>query len=265
MPYTVGSQAETNYWPEYFWLTKKYGDSEKLHELRKRLWGQKSNPSDFFEWFFTVESHLAEFDSSRKATETYKTFVKTVSLLTESQDPYTARHQKKVSKLAEGIAQEMGLPADMIEGIRVAAMVHDTGKMSLPTEIVTKPGALTPFEFSIIKEHPRRGCEILKGIEFPWPTPEMVLQHHERLDGSGYPRGLKGDEIRLEARVLAVADVVEAISSCRPYRPGLGIEAALKEIDKHKGMFYDTEVAKACLRSVESDKRPYPQREKWDF
>jgi len=254
MPYTVGPQAETDYWPEYFWLTKEYGDSGKLHELRKSLWGQKSNPSDFFAWFSTVESHLAEFEPSRKATKPYRTFVKTVSLLTEFQDPYTARHQKKVSKLAEGIAQEMRLPADMIEGIRVAGMVHDMGKMSLPTEIVTKPGALTPFEFSIMKEHPRKGCEILKGIEFPWPTPEMVLQHHERLDGSGYPRGLEGGEIRLEARVLAVADVVEAISSSRAYRPGLGIEAAVVEIDEHKGVLYDSEVVRACLRFLESGK-----------
>ena len=263
MPYTVAPQTETDYWPEYFWLTKQYGDSGKLHELRKSLWGQKGNPSDFFEWFFTVESHLAEFDSSRRATETYKTFVKTVSLLTESQDPYTAKHQKKVAKLAQGIAKAMGLPADMIEGIRVAAMVHDMGKMSLPTEIVTKPGALTPFEVSIIKEHPRRGCEILKGVDFPWPTPETVLQHHERLDGSGYPQGLKGDEIRLEARVLAVADVVEAISGRRAYRPGLGIEAALKEIDKHKGLFYDTDVARACLRSLKGTKTF--TADQWEF
>ena len=144
----------------------------------------------------------------------------------------------------------MELPSDMIEGIRVAGSVHDMGKMSVPTEIVTKPGALTPFEFSVIKEHPQKGYEMLKGVEFPWPIPEIVLQHHERLDGSGYPRGLKGNEIRLEARVLAVADVVEAISSHRPYRPGLGIKAALKEIDKHKGVLYDIEVTKTCLRSM---------------
>jgi putative nucleotidyltransferase with HDIG domain len=254
MPNTVGPQAETDYWPEYFWLTKKYGDSGKLHELRKSLWGQKSNPSDFFAWFSTVESHLAEFEPARKAKETHKIFVKTVCLLAESHDPYTAKHQRKVAMLAESIAREMGLPADMIEGIRVAGMVHDIGKMSLPTEIVTKPGALTPLEVSIIKEHPRKGCEILKGVEFPWPTPEIVLQHHERLDGSGYPRGLKGDEIRLEARVLAVADVVEAIYSSRAYKPGLGIKAALKEIDKHKGGFYDTDVARACLRSLKGEK-----------
>jgi len=250
MSYAVSPQAETDYWPEYFWLTKKYGDSGTLHDLRKSLCGQKGDHSDFFVWFSTVENRLAEIDTSRKETETYKTFVKTVSLLTEPQDPYTARHQKKVSQLAEGIARAMGLPADMIEGIRVAGSVHDMGKMSVPTEIVTKPGALTPFEFSVIKEHPQKGYEILKGVEFPWPIPEIVLQHHERLDGSGYPRGLKGNEIRLEARVLAVADVVEAISSHRPYRPGLGIKAALKEIDKHKGVLYDIEVTKTCLRSM---------------
>jgi putative nucleotidyltransferase with HDIG domain len=250
MHYEASPQAETDYWSEYFWLTKKCGDSGTLHELRKSLRGQESNHSDFFTWFSTLETHLTEINTSRKETETYKTFIKTVSLLAESQDPYTARHQKKVSNIAEGIAQAMGLPSDMIEGIRVAGSVHDMGKMSVPTEIVTKPGALTPLEFSIIKEHPQKGYEILKGIEFPWPIPEIVLQHHERLDGSGYPRGLKGNEIRLEARVLAVADVVEAISSRRSYRSGLGIEAALKEIDENEGVLYDTEVAKACLRSM---------------
>ena len=250
MPYAVSPQAETDYWPEYFWLTRKYGDSGTLHELRKSLSGQKSNHSDFFAWFSTVENHLAEIDTSRKETETYKTFIKTVSLLAESQDPYTTRHQKKVSNIAEGIAREMGLPSYMIEGIRVAGSVHDMGKMSVPTEIVTKPGALTPLEFSVMKEHPRKGYEILKGVEFPWPVPEIVLQHHERIDGSGYPRNLKGKDILLEARVLAVADVVEAISSRRPYRSSLGIEAALKEIDENKGTLYDLEVAKACLRSM---------------
>ena len=144
----------------------------------------------------------------------------------------------------------MGLPADTVEGIRVAGSVHDMGKMSVPPEIVTKPGALTPLEFSVMKEHPQKAYEILKGIEFPWPVPEIVLQHHERLDGSGYPRNLKGNDILLEARVLAVADVVEAISSRRPYRSGLGIDAALKEIDRNKGVLYDTEVARACQRSL---------------
>ena len=168
--------------------------------------------------------------------------------MVESRDPYTAGHQAKVSELAEGIAQEMGLTADRIEAIRVAGIVHDMGKLSVPAEIVTKPGALTPFEFSIIKEHPGKAFEVLKEIDFPWPVAEMVLQHHERLDGSGYPLGLKGHEIRLEARILAVADVVGAISSHRPYRRDLGIDAALKEIDRNKGVLYDTEVTRACGR-----------------
>jgi HD-GYP domain-containing protein (c-di-GMP phosphodiesterase class II) len=157
----------------------------------------------------------------------------------------------KVSALAKGIAREMELPADMIEGIRVAGIVHDMGKLSVPAEIVTKSGALTPLEFSIIKEHPGKAFEVLKAINFPWPVAEMVLQHHERLDGSGYPLGLRGGEIRLEARVLAVADVVGAISSHRPYRRDLGIEAALREIDTNKGVFYDTEVTRACQRALE--------------
>ena len=257
MSYAVSPQADTDYWSEYSWLTKKYGDSETLHELRKSFCAQKSGHSDFFAWFSVFESHLAEIDTSRKEAETYKTFVKIVSLLTESQDPYTARHQKKVSELAGGIAREMGLPAHMIEGIRVAGIVHDIGKMSVPAEIVAKPGVLTPFEFSIIKGHPQKGYEILKDVEFPWPIAEIVLQHHERLNGSGYPRGLKGNEIQLEACVLAVADVVEAISSRRPYRPSLGIEAALKEIDQNKGVFYDTEVTRAALKSLEGTERLY--------
>jgi len=250
MHYSVIPQAETDYWPQYFWLTRRYGDSRMLHELRKSLYSQKGDHTNFSAWFSTVENHLAEIDKSRKETETYKIFLKAVSFLAKPQDPDTARHQKKVSEMAESIARAMGLPANTIEGIRVAGSVHDMGKMSVPTEIVTKPGALTPFEFSVMKEHPRKGYEILKGVEFPWPVPEIVLQHHERIDGSGYPRGLKGKDILLEARVLAVADVVEAISSRRPYRSGLGIEAALKEIDENKGTLYDLEVAKACLRSM---------------
>jgi len=171
----------------------------------------------------------------------------------ESQDPYTAGHQKKVSELAEGIARELGLPTDMIEGIRTAGIVHDMGKVSVPSEIVTKPGVLTPSEFSIIRKHPAKAYEILKDINFPWPVAEIVLQHHERLDGSGYPKGLKGNEIRLEARILAVADVVGAISSHRPYRPNLGIEAALNEIDRNEGVFCGTKVTKACHRSFKGN------------
>jgi len=224
--------------------------SRPLHEIIRPLRSKERAPEDCLGWLFDFENHSGEPHPWGRGGETYGAFIKSVSLLTESRDPYTAGHQRKVSELAEGIAREMALPADMIEGIRVAGIIHDIGKLSVPAEIVTKPGALTPFEFSIIKEHPGKAFEVLKEIDFPWPVAEMVLQHHERLDGSGYPLGLRGDEIRLEARVLAVADVVGAISSHRPYRRDLGIEAALKEIDTNKGVFYDARVTRACQRSL---------------
>ena len=249
----ISQQTETDYSEEnYHRFPTDHRAFTTLHAMSKRLGGNVSCPNDLLGWFFDFESHLTEIIASRKEPEACEAVIKAVSLLTAFQDPYTAGHQKKASELAVGIAREMGLPADMIAGIRVAGFVHDMGKMSVPAEIVTKPSALTPLEFSIIKEHPQKAYAILKEIEFPWSIPEIVLQHHERLDGSGYPQGLKGNEIQLEARVVAVADVVEAISSDRPYRPNLGIEAALDEIDKNKGVFYDTEVTRACLKSFKT-------------
>jgi putative nucleotidyltransferase with HDIG domain len=166
----------------------------------------------------------------------------------ESRDPYTAGHQIRSADLARAIATEMGLPPEKIDGIRTAGAIHDIGKLSIPAEILSKPTKLSAIELSLIKEHSLKGYEMLKDVESPWPLAEMVYQHHERMDGSGYPRNLKGDEILMEARILAVADVVEAMASHRPYRPGLGIDAALKEIEKNKGIFYDDAVADACLR-----------------
>jgi PAS domain S-box-containing protein/putative nucleotidyltransferase with HDIG domain len=174
--------------------------------------------------------------------------VQAMAMAIESRDPYTSGHQRRVSDLARRIAQEMGLERDVIECIRIAGIVHDIGKLSVPAEILTKPTALSPIEFSIIKQHPERAYEILKEIDFPWPIAEIVLQHHERLDGSGYPKGLKSAELLLEARILAVADVIEAISSNRPYRPALGITPALEEIEKNKSKFYDADVVNASLR-----------------
>jgi HD-GYP domain-containing protein (c-di-GMP phosphodiesterase class II) len=142
----------------------------------------------------------------------------------------------------------MRLPQERIEALRLAGFVHDIGKVGIPAELLAKPGKLTPVEMSLIKVHCRVGFDILKTIEFPWPLAEMVLQHHERVDGSGYPRGLKGPEIRLEARILAVADVVEAMCSHRPYRPALELSATLEEISRNRGVLYDGEVADACLR-----------------
>ena len=166
----------------------------------------------------------------------------------EMRDPYTAGHQNRSADLARAIATEMGLPRDKIDGIRLAGSIHDIGKLSIPAEILSKPTRLTNTEFSLIKEHPQSGYEMLKDVKSPWPLAEIVLQHHERLDGSGYPRNLKGDEILIEARIMAVADVVEAIASHRPYRPALGIEAALDEIEKNKGIFYDDAVVDTCLK-----------------
>ncbi|MCX7918178.1 MAG: HD domain-containing protein [bacterium] len=167
---------------------------------------------------------------------------------TELRDPYTAGHQRRVANLARAIATEMGLTKDQIEGIRIAATVHDIGKIYVPAEILTKPTKLTEVEFDLIKTHPQGGYDILKDIEFPWPIAEIVVQHHERLNGSGYPRKLTADRILLEARIIAVADVVEAMATHRPYRPALSINEALAEIDRHRIDLYDSTVVDACIR-----------------
>ena len=173
--------------------------------------------------------------------------VRTIALTVESRDPYTAGHQKRVADLASVISKECGLSEEQIEGIRMAGTIHDLGKISVPAEVLSKPSQLSENEFNLIKDHPQVGFDILKEIEFPWPIAEIVLQHHERFDGSGYPQGLSGDEILIEARILAVADVVEAMASHRPYRPGKGLKKALAEIANHKGTSYDPDAVDACL------------------
>ena len=171
-----------------------------------------------------------------------------MALTVEVRDPYTSGHQQRVSSLTTCIAQEMRLPAAQIEGIRIAGIVHDIGKIYIPSEILSKPGRLTENEFNLIKKHSQAGYNILKVVEFPWPVAQTVLQHHERMDGSGYPGQILGKDIILEARILAVADVVEAMASHRPYRPALGIDKALEEISQKKGILYDSEVVDACLK-----------------
>jgi HD-GYP domain-containing protein (c-di-GMP phosphodiesterase class II) len=173
--------------------------------------------------------------------------VRAIAAIVEMRDPYTSGHQVRVADLASSIAKQMGLPEEQIHAIHLAGMVHDVGKIRIPAEILSKPRRITDIEFSLIKVHPQAGYEILKDIAFPWPIAQMVLQHHERLDGSGYPQGLKAEAILLGARILSVADVVEAMSSHRPYRPGLGIEVALAEITKLRGTQYDPKVVDACL------------------
>jgi PAS domain S-box-containing protein len=193
-----------------------------------------------------VEKQLLEtLENLRKAVGvTIQVMVSAV----EVRDPYTAGHQKRSADLARAIAEEMKLPQEKINGIRLAGSIHDIGKLSVPAEILSKPTKLSPIEYSLVKDHARSGYEILKDVESSWPLAEIVYQHHERMDGSGYPRNLKGDEIILEARIMAVADVVEAMASHRPYRPSLGVEAALDEITGNRGSLYDPEVVDACLR-----------------
>jgi putative nucleotidyltransferase with HDIG domain len=184
----------------------------------------------------------------KRIEKALETTIQTLGLTTEMRDPYTAGHQRRVANLACAVAKEMHVEEQSIRGIRAAGLVHDIGKLSIPAEILSKPSALSPLEFDLVKEHAQTGYDILKGIVFPWPVAEAVLQHHERLDGSGYPRGLRGDEIVLAARILAVADVVEAMASHRPYRAALGIDRALGEIARGAGTVYDDQAASACLR-----------------
>ena len=183
-----------------------------------------------------------------KLKKSIEDVIYTIGKITETRDPYTSGHQLKVSKLSTAIAQEMKLPPDKIEGIRIASLVHDIGKISIPSEILSKPSKLSEIEDKLIKNHSQIGYDILKSIDFPYPVAQIVLQHHERLNGSGYPQGLKGDDILLEAKIIAVADVIEAMSSHRPYRPALGINKALEEIYQNQGILYDPEVVNACIR-----------------
>ncbi|UCG07767.1 MAG: HD domain-containing protein [Desulfobacterales bacterium] len=174
--------------------------------------------------------------------------IKAIALTVEIRDPYTSGHQHRVAHLARAIAGEIELSGDQAEGVYTAAAIHDIGKISLPAEILSKPVKLTDIEIQMIQAHSQVGYDILKGIDFPWPIARIVLQHHERMDGSGYPNGLVGEEILLEARILGVADVVETMASHRPYRPSMGIDKALEEVSQNKTVLYDPRVVDACLR-----------------
>ena len=173
--------------------------------------------------------------------------VEVATIISEMRDPYTVGHERRVAEIAVAIGTKLGFNADRLEGLQVAGHLHDIGKMTVPAEILTRPGKLRATEFLLIQEHPQAGYDVLKGVEFPWPVAQVALQHHERMDGTGYPLGLKGKSILLEARIIAVADVVEAMFSHRPYRPGLGIVMALAEIEHGRGTVYDADVVDACL------------------
>jgi len=197
-----------------------------------------------------TDRKAAEADLQRgfdKLRKTIGAAIRTLAATVEMRDSYTAGHQKRVADLARRIAREMSLVSDKVLGLGLAALIHDIGKIAVPAEILSKPTKLTDIEFSLIQQHAQAAYDILKDMEFPWPVAEIIYQHHERLDGAGYPRGLKGEEILMEAKIITVADVVEAMSSHRPYRAGLGMEAALEEIKKNRGIRYDPAVVDACL------------------
>jgi putative nucleotidyltransferase with HDIG domain len=187
-------------------------------------------------------------DSYKKSQLVLDGIVKTLSKIIETRDPYTSGHEDQVAKIACKIAKEMKLPEDQVSFVHIAATLHDIGKISVPSEILTKPSVLSNLEREIIKTHCKVANDVLSNIEFPYPVAEIIYQHHERMDGSGYPRGLKGEQIALEARIIGVADVIDAMASYRPYRPALGVDAAIEEIVKYKGIIYDPAVVDACLR-----------------
>lgn len=233
----------------------KTGKSFHGEDERQGIWNEYFIEPVRFEKGGRIEAIVVEAlnitvrkQAEERLKKTINATIETVSKTIEAKDPYTSGHQHRVSQLATAIAKELNLSPDKIEGIRIASLIHDIGKIGIPSEILSKPITLTDKEFNLIKDHSQIGYNILKPIDFSYPIAQIVLQHHERVDGSGYDQGLKGNKILLEARIIGVADVVEAMSSHRPYRPAFGIEKALEEIIQNKGILYDPEVSDACLR-----------------
>jgi len=196
------------------------------------------------------QNQIELLNSVNKLRRTMEGSIETIALIVEARDPYTSGHQKRVAEISVAIAKDLGLTENQIQGIYMTSLIHDLGKIQVPAEILSKPGKLTKLEFDMIKTHPKVGFDLLKRIEFPWPLAQIIYQHHERMNGSGYPRKLKGDKILLEARIIGIADVIEAMSSHRPYRPALGINAALDEIEKHKGTLYDTTIVASFMKVI---------------
>jgi putative nucleotidyltransferase with HDIG domain len=237
---------------ERVWKTGKMEKGERKSKDGK-YWFINATPikNDEGEITGIIETALditEQKQDQKKLKKTMNAIIETISKIMDTRDPYTAGHQIRVSQLAIHIAKEMKLSPDKIESVRIASLIHDIGKIGIPSEILTKPTELDAIEFSFIKKHPEIGYTILKDIDFPYPIARIVLQHHERNDGSGYPQGLKGKYILLEAKIINVADVVEAMSSHRPYREVLGVDVALDEITKNKGVLYDSEIVDVCVK-----------------
>ncbi|MFA5321284.1 MAG: HD domain-containing phosphohydrolase, partial [Smithella sp.] len=231
-------------------IVRKDGKIRHLNVLRKEIFWNGEQHSQVIYQDITLrrqaENKLIEILENLR--QSIKTTIQVLGTASEAKDPYMAGHQKRVADLARAIATEMKLPHDKIEAIRMASAIHDIGKISIPSEILCKPAILSDLEFSLVKGHSQYGYDIIKDVESPWPLAEIIYQHHERLNGSGYPLGLKSADILIESRILAVADVVEAMISYRPYRPALGIEIALAEIENNTGALYDPDVVKACVK-----------------
>jgi putative nucleotidyltransferase with HDIG domain len=219
----------------------------------KRVIAERRSRSDLKQALDDVKLNL---DKLRQAMEG---IVEAISVTVEMRDPYTAGHQKRVAELACAIARDMALSEDEIYGLRMASVIHDLGKITVPAEILSKPGQLSALEYELIKSHVQAGYDILKQIDFPWPLADIILQHHERMDGSGYPNGLNEEEILLSSRILAVSDVFETIASHRPYRPSLGLQRALDEIRENRGRLYDRRVADVCLALFEEERFQFPK------
>jgi putative nucleotidyltransferase with HDIG domain len=194
-----------------------------------------------------IEAEKALAENFKKMNEVFKNAVRTLGTVVEIRDPYTAGHQKRVTQLACKIAKAISIPENRIEGLYLAGLLHDIGKIAVPAEILTKPSKLTEYEYKLVKDHTRIGYNVLRKIEWPWPVADIVHQHHERLDGSGYNQGLHGEEIILEARILAVADVVEAMSTNRPYRPARTPDVCIDELEKNRGVQYEPDAVDICL------------------
>ena len=198
-----------------------------------------------------LENVKSNFDKLRRAMDG---IVQAISVVVEMRDPYTAGHQQRVAQLSCAIARSMGLCEEEVYALRMASVIHDLGKITVPAEILSKPGQLSALEYELVKSHAQAGYDILKQVDFPWPLADIVLQHHERMDGSGYPNGLHAEDILLPARILSVADVFETIASHRPYRPALGLQPALNEIRNNSGSLYDPQVVDVCLELIENDR-----------
>jgi hypothetical protein len=226
-PWLVTASAWFDTTGEFSGMVEKITDGSTLLDMRHQL-----------------------YHSRERLRKNMGAIIQAMSTTIEIRDPYTAGHQRRVAKLCRAVATHLGFSWEAVQGLRMAAAIHDLGKILVPAGILNKPGPMSEHELAIIRLHPRTAYDILKGIQFPWPLAETIYQHHERLDGSGYPRHLKGDEILLEARILAVADVVESMASFRPYRPEMDLDAALDELQSHRGTLYDARVVDTCIALI---------------